>query len=257
MVLAAIFVLSGLSVFRMPVAGDVIPLFELIVRLIESASGPARETEGPAATKPVAEPSVPEEEGQVAAPTPVAPAIPAEIEPPARTSSPPQSAAEIEQQSEIVPIPLEAVGTPRDPFPAIEFQVVEDWWEFGTEIVQEFIANLPKAFTVNPVFDEKRRLAAIKFRPSNAPVRHEPWDDVEKDQIGRSILKLGNNCFQVLEDPSAVNREIFETYTQYVVQCTLRFGKRKGQELPWVREIRAKYPYLLLREQQKRDPDAF
>ena len=174
-------------------------------------------------------------------------------------SSVPTQVAEtaVDQPRGIVPVPLEAVGTDRDPFPAIELQVVENWRDFGSKIVREFIANLPKVFTVNPLFDEKRRLAAIKFRPSNAPLKREPWDDVEKDQIGRSILSLGDSCFQVLEDPSAVNRDIFETYTQYAVYCTLSFSKKKGVELPWVSEIRAKYPYLREREAQKRDPNAF
>jgi hypothetical protein len=123
--------------------------------------------------------------------------------------------------------------------------------------VQAFVANLPEPFTVNPVFDEKRRQASIKFRPSVAAARRGPWDDVEKDQIGRTILNLGGGCFQVLDDPSAVYREIFETYTQFVVQCTIAFSKRKGRELPWVGEIRSRFAYLRLREHQRRDPYAF
>jgi hypothetical protein len=70
-------------------------------------------------------------------------------------------------------------------------------------------------------------------------------------------LNLGGGCFQVLDDPSAVYRDIFETYTQFVVQCTIAFGKGKGQELPWVGEVRARFAYLRLREQQRRDPYAF
>jgi hypothetical protein len=252
MLLAAIFVYSGLNLLRLPVAGDVAPLFELVIRLLESAADPVRQTEGPAATR-AAEALLPIE---IQAETDT-PAVPVESDPPA-ASIPAQSVEmSVDQPREIVPVPLEAVGTDRDPFPAIEIQVVENWRDFGAAVVREFIANLPKVFTVNPVFDEKRRLAAIKFRPSNAPLKREAWDNVEQDQIGRSILSLGDHCFQVLEDPSAVNREIFETYTQYAVYCTLSFSKKKGVELPWVSEIRAKYPYLREREAQKRDPNAF
>lgn len=245
--LAAILVLSGLSLFRLPAAGDVAPLFELVIRLIESAADPVEQAGETSAVRPASEvvqPGEVAEREQMVVPQPV------DMDPPARGATPAEPA-------EIVPVPLEAVGTDRDPFPAPSFEQVEDWRKFGAEIVRDFIANLPKAFTVNPLFDEKRRRAAIKFRASNAPARLEPWDNVEQDQIGRSILRLGNHCFQVLEDPSAVNRDIFESYTQYVVQCTLTFRKKPGEELPWVAEIRAKYPYLLQREAQKRDPNAF
>ncbi len=258
MLLAALFVAAGLSVLRMPVADQPIPLAELIVRLIERAADSVAEPEAQAEQKAeaIAE-SQPAPETQAdRQPTPIPLPDTQNVQPSEIDPAPlPETAPG--QPAEVNPVPKRVISSEAELFPPIEIQIVEDWREFGTEVVKEFIANLPKPFTVNPIFDEKRRVAAIKFRPSNAPVKHEPWDDVEKDQIGRTILNLGGGCFRVLDDPSAVYRDVFETYTQFVVQCTLAFGKPKGRELPWVEEIRAKYPYLRLREEQKRDPNAF
>ncbi|MFT5500401.1 MAG: hypothetical protein ACI88G_000530 [Woeseiaceae bacterium] len=232
MLLAAVLVTAVLSLFRMPTAGEPAPLVELVVRMIEQVA------ESPAAVDVQAE-SEPDTES-VSAPVPIEEA-----------QAPPTAPADA-GLLRFRPVPDAAeLSLP------IEIRIVEDWREFGRKIVQEFVARLQPPPTVNPVFDEKRRVAAVKFRPSEAPARLEPWDKVEKDQIGRTILQLSNGCFQVIDDPSAVYRDVFETYTQFVVQCTIGFGKRKGQELPWVDEIRQRYAYLRRREQQRRDPTAF
>jgi hypothetical protein len=224
LLLAAVLVLAGLSVLKIPLAGDPLPITELVVRLIE------RVAERTALPDSAAEQAVP------AAPQPdVRPAEPAAAG--AAKGRPVPDAAELE-------LP-------------VEVQIVDDWHEFGSGVVREFIANQRAPYSVNPVFDEKRRLAASKFRPSAAPAKRGPWDDVEQDQIGRTILNLGGGCFRVLDDPSAVYRDIFETYTQFVVQCTIAFGRRRGTELPWVNEIRSRYAYLRLREEQRTDPYAF
>lgn len=256
MLLAALLVAGVLSVFRMPSAGEPLPLVELVVRLIERATeatpddiaGTDLERQSELQPTPLVEA---ESEASISQTTEAQTAD----DPPAE---PGQPADQLQvQPADIVPVPLEAIDREDALFPVTELQDVEDWREFGTEVVQEFIANLPRPFTVNPVMDEKRRIARIKFRPSAAPVRVEPWDRVEKDQVGRTILDLGGGCFRVLDDPSAVYRDVFETFTQFVTMCTFQFGKRKPRELPWVKEIRAKYPYLQRRESDRRDPDAF
>ena len=227
LVVATVLVIAILNLFRMPVAGEPVPLFELVVRLIEQAV--EEEVVAPEESTPVVQEAV----------------VPEPVTEPLETS-------------EVAPVPQELISViPELQENLPEIPVVEDWQEFGTEVVREFIANLPKEFTVNPVMDEKRRLAAIKFPRSGAPQKQYAWDNVEKDQIGRTILNLGNGCFRVLDDPSAVYRDVFETYTQFVAQCTFAFGKRKPRNLPWVEKIHAKFAYLRLREAQKRDPDAF
>lgn len=229
MLLAAIIVVALLSALRFPVAGSPLPLTEIVVRLIERA------------TEAVAEQTVVEDQEEETPP------VTGEQEPASTPAAP----------AEVSPVPLEATDRVAGLFPPFEIQIIEDWHEFGAEVIREFVANLHKPVSVNPVFDEKRRQAAIRFRPSAAPVELHPWDKVEKDQIGRTILQLGGGCSRVLDDPSAVYRDIFETYTQYIVECAITFGKRKPQELPWVADVRARYAYLRRWEEQKRDPNAF
>ena len=71
------------------------------------------------------------------------------------------------------------------------------------------------------------------------------WDNVERDQLGRTILRLGDgNCFVILDDPSAVNRWAFEMYQRNMVYCDFFFGGTQGKDLRWVEIIRERYPYL-------------
>lgn len=239
MLLAAVLVAAVLSMLRMPTAGEPAPLVELVVRLIERVAESQAEskpdTDGPSVPVPI-------EEVQAEAPA----------ETPTSESQPETAATADTGSLRARPVPDAAeLSLP------LEIRIVEDWREFGAEIVKEFVASLQPPPTVNPVFDEKRRVAAIKFRPSAAPAKLQPWDKVEKDQIGRTILQLGGGCFRVMDDPSAVYRDVFETYTQFVVQCTIAFGRPKTKELPWVDEIRQRYAYLRKREQQRRDANAF
>lgn len=227
LLIATAMVVAILSQFRMPLAGEPIPLLELVVRLVEQAV-----------------------EEEIVTPEEAAPIVQEAVSP--------ETATEPVETAEVTPVPRELISViPELDENLPEIPIVEDWQEFGTEIIREFLANLPKEFTVNPVMDEKRRLAALKFPRSRAPQKQYAWDNVEKDQIGRTILDLGNGCFRVLDDPSAVYRDVFETYTQFVAQCTFAFGKRKGRNLPWVAKIHENFAYLRLREAQKRDPNAF
>ncbi len=101
--------------------------------------------------------------------------------------------------------------------------------------------ELERDYDVNPAFAEKRREAAVKFRPSAAPPRREIWDNVETDQLGRKILVYGV-CHRVIDDYSAANYAIFREFQQHLVYC--RYGGSAPQELPWVEEIRDDYLYL-------------
>lgn len=100
-------------------------------------------------------------------------------------------------------------------------------------------------YSINPAFEKARREASVRFRASMAPEQLHMWDNVEKDQLGRTILRLGDgSCFRIMDDPSAVNRWAFETFDQNIVYCDFAFGGNKGKELPWVEIIRERYPYL-------------
>ena len=238
MLIASILIVTALSVIRIPVAGELISLPELVVQLIEKSAKSAVEPEQQVASD-----------------------LRVEFFAATKTEPLPDVRSDTQPDTEIlVPIRItvarRSVATSTDIATVAEAAVVDNWHEFGTEIVKEIIANPPKQYTVNPPFDEKRRVAAIKFRPSEAPVKREIWDNVEKDQLGRTILRDGNR-FRILDDPSGVNRDIFETFEQYMVFFTIPFAKAPPKELPWVNEIREQYAYLRLREEQRRDPDAF
>ena len=238
MLFASILIVTALSMIRIPVAGELISLPELVVQLIEksaeSAVKPAQEIRSEVPVKSFA-----------ATETEPLPDVRSDTQPDTDTLEPIR-----------VTVARRPVATMTDIATVAEAAVVDNWHEFGTEIVKEIIANPPKQYTVNPPFDEKRRIAAIKFRPSEAPVKREIWDNVEKDQLGRTILRHGN-LFRILDDPSGVNRDIFETYEQYMVFFTIPFAKAPPKELPWVNEIREQYAYLRLREEQRMDPAAF
>ncbi len=234
MLFASILIVTALSVVRIQVAGEMIPLTELVVQLIEKTTEPKQQDASEAPIDPV-----------VASETEPLPDVRLDTQPGTDTIQPIR-----------VTVARRPVATTTDIATVAEAPEVDDWHEYGTEIVKEIIANPEKQYTVNPSFDEKRRIAAIQFRPSEAPVKREIWDNVEKDQLRRTILRDGNR-FRILDDPSAINRDIFEKYEQYMVFVTIPFGKAAPQELPWVNEIREQYAYLRLREEHRRNPDAF
>jgi hypothetical protein len=236
MLAASILIVTALSLIRIPVAGNSIALTELVVELIMDAAESATEPEQPAASDVFIE-SVADSDLQ--------PEGHPDTQPDTNTIQPIQ----------IITVRRSVTSTD-DVTPVADSPDIDDWHEFGTGIVRERIANPEKQYTVNPPFDEKRRVAAIKFRPSEAPIKREIWENVEKDQLGRTILRDGN-CFRVLDDPSGVNREIFETFDQHMIYCSLSLAKAPPKELPWVNEIREQYAYLRLREEQRRDSDAF
>jgi hypothetical protein len=204
MLVSAAALTAALSLFRMPSPAEIAPLIELVVELV----GPT----------PIAE-------------TEVLP-LPPETVPVEEEMAPPFVP---ETRTESIPAGDTAAG---------EDEAV-DWEIAREEAIREVLdaAEKEQAYAVNPPFERARQEAAVRFRASVAPEARHIWDNVEKDQLGRTILRDGN-CFRVLNDPSAVNRWAFENFDQFVVYCDLSFGAREGKELPWVDIIRERYPYL-------------
>ncbi len=112
-----------------------------------------------------------------------------------------------------------------------------DWYAQIPEAVSSALDDLPRQYSVNPVFDEKRRRAAEKFPPGKAPREVPIWENVEKDTLGRTVLWSGD-CYRVLDDPNVGSREAFETFGQYMVSCLA--SSDAPEELPWVREIKSR-----------------
>lgn len=151
----------------------------------------------------------------------------------------------------IEPQPLEAVDSPSDSTPDTQEEPQEpapqrDWYSQMDEIVAATVASQQKVPAVNPAFDQRRRQAAVKFAPSKAPRKKPIWENVETDQLGRKILVSGD-CYRVIDDPSAVNYEIFCTFQQYIIYCSTPHRTRQNNH-PWVKEMRDRYDYLAQQE---------
>lgn len=162
----------------------------------------------------------------------------------------PEQPDSVEPISEEEPAPVVAeaieetpVHRPQDVEPPVEVEVPapRDWYAQMEDIVKSGAVSDQKTYSVNPVFDDKRRKAALQFRPSRAPIEKPIWENVETDQLGRKILVSGD-CHRVIDDPSVARNYDFRTFHQYIVFCSKY--KRQPQELPWVDEIRDRHAYL-------------
>lgn len=118
-----------------------------------------------------------------------------------------------------------------------EGQTPTDWYAQIPEAAKAVLDAMENAPSVNPNFDEKRRLAAEQFRPSEAPVERPIWENTETDTLGRTVLVSGD-CYRVINDPNVGSREAFLTFGQYITMCS--YYTRPPQELGFVKEIRAR-----------------
>ena len=116
-----------------------------------------------------------------------------------------------------------------------ESQEPADWYAMIPDAAKTILDTFPREYSVNPNFEEKRRVAAERFRPSRVPVDHPIWENLEKDTMGRTLLVSGD-CYKVIDDPNVGNREAFLIFGQYISSCASY--KRPPQELGFVSEIR-------------------
>jgi len=101
---------------------------------------------------------------------------------------------------------------------ALVIQPKTDWQEKSLAAVRDVLDENAKTYSINPNFDEKRRQAAKTYRPSEAPVKKEIWDNIEKDYLGRTIWRNGG-CYKIPDNPSAVYRWVFDTFERYMTYC--------------------------------------
>lgn len=207
MLVAALLVAGALSMLRYPVARVALDLEDLLVQIVD------------------VEPAQPEQVAEITLPDP----IPDPLAPPEIVGPLPEPQLQAETERESVAEDID------------DAEPWTDWQTIGEEVVKKIVESEAKTIGVNPVFDEKRAVAAVKFRPSEAPEKKEIWDNVEKDYLGRTILVSGD-CYRVIDDPSAVYRDIFENFTQFMTFCNA--SNSGGVELPWVADVRANHAYL-------------
>jgi hypothetical protein len=137
----------------------------------------------------------------------------------------------------LVPAKLAQVVEPVGP---VEPQAT-DWYAEAESAVEETVTAANNVDSMHPAFDEKRRLAAINFRPSQGPVKKPIWENVETDQMGRKVLVSGD-CYRVLEDWRATYHEIHRQLGQYITYCNANTDK--PMDVAWVEGTREGYAYL-------------
>ncbi len=129
-----------------------------------------------------------------------------------------------------------------------ESQAPSDWDDSRDQAVREYLDSQLETYGYfNPDVAEKRRRLSERYQPRTRPVPKPTWENIEKDTLGRSVLRSGN-CFKVLDDPNVGSRDAFEAFGQFMLQCTLQ--RRNPKNLPWVADIVQRYEYL-------RDPDGY
>ncbi|MGB5629279.1 MAG: hypothetical protein WBM45_11550 [Woeseiaceae bacterium] len=109
-----------------------------------------------------------------------------------------------------------------------------DWYALIPEAVSAALDARPREYSVNPGFDERRRHAAEQFAPGEAPVEQPIWEHVERDTMGRALLRSGD-CYRVIDDPNVGSRDAFLTFGQFMVFCDKFAGT--PEELAFVKEI--------------------
>ena len=116
-----------------------------------------------------------------------------------------------------------------------------DWQEQISTSARATVAALQADDSLHPGVAEAKRLAAINFAPSRAPVKKPIWENVETDQMGRKVLRSGN-CYTVLEDWRATYQDIHRDLGQYIKHCDGVDGP--VIDVKWVEDIRQNYAYL-------------
>ena len=123
-----------------------------------------------------------------------------------------------------------------------------DWDSARDKAVQEYVDSQIETYGYfNPDLADKRRRLSERYQPRTHPGPKPIWENIEKDTLGRSVLRYGD-CFKVLDDPNVGRRDAFEMFDQYMVVCT--YQRRNPKNLPWVADIVQRYEYL-------RDPDGY
>ncbi len=107
--------------------------------------------------------------------------------------------------------------------------------------IEAYLDRLENPPSVNPNVDRLKREFAGRYQPPTQDRPGPVWENVERDSLGRSVLRFGN-CWRILDDPNVGSQEAFRTYGQHSIMCDF-FG-RGPRELPWVEDIRERYPYL-------------
>ncbi len=203
--LAAAIVALVLALVRMPALPSFVPVMEVMVRIVQSD-----ETRKP-------------EESSASSASPSS-AEPAEAEP---TRSRAEPGPVIQTPDAVVPTA---------PSQALDLDALRE------ETVQQYLERTEEeAWAFDPRVDELRREGRLRYQPPTIDRPGPVWENVEQDQLGRTVLRDGD-CWKVVDDPNVGSQYQFREFGQYLTMCS--FYRRPPRELPWVETIRERYDYL-------------
>ncbi len=107
--------------------------------------------------------------------------------------------------------------------------------------VQEYLERRQAPWAFDPRVDALRREGRLRYQPLTIERPGPIWENVEQDQLGRTILRHGD-CWKVVDDPNVGSQYQFREFGQYLTMCSRQ--PRGPQQLPWVETIRDQYEYL-------------
>ena len=116
-----------------------------------------------------------------------------------------------------------------------------DWQKVIKDAARNTVTVMNSETSMHPSHAEARRRAAINFAPSRAPVKKPIWENVEIDQIGRTVLRNGD-CYRVLDDWRATYQDIQREFGQYIMHCDA--VDDTVIDVEWVEDVKQKYAYL-------------
>ncbi|MGI9220033.1 MAG: hypothetical protein ACR2QS_03240 [Woeseiaceae bacterium] len=116
-----------------------------------------------------------------------------------------------------------------------------DWQKVIKDAAREMVTVTNSDTSMHPSHAEAKRLAAINFAPSRAPVKKPIWENVETDNIGRTVLRNGE-CYRVLDDWRATYQDIQRELGQYIMHCDA--VEDTVIDVKWVEDIKQNYAYL-------------
>ena len=146
------------------------------------------------------------------------PAAPEQIEAPPDPVPLPMDEPATMPETELPMAPVETGNAAVEPDRAADPAPRPDWQSLAAIAVQNFVESDRDASVMNRAFEEKRRAAATRFRPSQAPVKKPIWENVEVDALGRTLLRSGD-CYKVLDNPTVTNRWYARTFEQFMMFC--------------------------------------
>ena len=201
--LAAAIVALVLALVRVPTLPPFVPVMDLVVRIVQPETREPEEAAGSESASS-AEPAAAE---------------------------PTRSRAE----------PSRVIQTPDAVVPAAPNQAL-DVDALREEAVQEYLDRTEQeAWAFDPRVDELRREGRLRYQPPTIERPGPIWENVEQDQLGRTVLRDGD-CWKVVDDPNVGSQYQFQEFGQYLTMCS--FYRRPPRELPWVETIRERYDYL-------------